>query len=188
MPTVAELKAEAKAKGIKGISKMKKEDLCKALNKGDECFKPKKKVKVATYNLQELRQMAKSRGLKGYSTMKKADLCKLLNINNCEKPYTGVPPSPKPKAQKKKAPPKKSYDHASIVAEAAARAALNTLIKNYGIHNQKEYKKWMLKNHPDKLHNISQHEKEKIIKVVQEITALHTKINSCPHILHVFKA
>lgn len=90
-PTVAQLKAELKAKGIKGYSGRKKEEL-QAMLAGqpvaprptaDGASKGKKSTKKGPvpfeeWTVNQLKAQLKARGIKGYSGKKKEDLIALL--------------------------------------------------------------------------------------------------------------
>lgn len=72
--TVIELKKKCKEKGIKGYSKMKKNELIQLL-------KPETKKSAPTHDtltLVDLKKECKEKGIKGYSKMKKNQLLKLL--------------------------------------------------------------------------------------------------------------
>lgn len=90
-PTVAQLKAELKAKGIKGYSGRKKEELQAMLagqpvaprvtadgaTKGKKATK-KGPVPFEEWTVNQLKAQLKARGIKGYSGKKKEDLLTLL--------------------------------------------------------------------------------------------------------------
>lgn len=181
MPTVQELRNEARAQNIKGYSKMKKEELCAALKKGPDCMGKKKPAKIYTYLVSELKELAKARGIKGYSKMKKDQLCAALNIPNCERPAGYAPPpkaTPKPKAKpkaKSKAKPKTPSSPSPKPKtnlkpfQMTASEIIHELSK-HGIGNIKDLKRWIIKNHPDKfLDSTNKKRADDIFKIVMSL-------------------
>ncbi len=110
MVTIKELKQLCKEKGIKGFSKMKKQEL---MNKcgGD---KQHKKVKNGLSVIQ-LKQLCKEKGIKGYSKMKKTEL-----IQHCQKEQPQKPETPSPtelqKSKTKPETPKTSKSDLNILS------------------------------------------------------------------------
>lgn len=89
---LTELRKMAAEQNIEGRSKMKKAELCDALNLGESgksSSKPKPKVSpkahakrrtCSEYSLKELKELAAKRNVEGRSKMKKAELCKAMRI------------------------------------------------------------------------------------------------------------
>jgi len=124
MVTVVELRKEAKAKGIKGYSKMNKAELCKALNKGPSCVKGvRKKSPVKTpkrkqspkggMTVKELKEKLKAKGLS--TTGNKAVLVKRWE----EASKTPRSKSPKSKSSTSKSPRSspKTKDYSSKLSD-----------------------------------------------------------------------
>lgn len=79
--TIAELKAEAKSKGIKGYSSLKKNGIIELLEKYDKENNEIIEPESTTYEnltIAELKATAKEKGIKGYSPLKKNEIIELL--------------------------------------------------------------------------------------------------------------
>ena len=83
-PTVQSLRAEAKAKGVVGYSKMKKAELLEAVAHPElhRVRKTPARKEGAGPTVKDLKAIAKQAGLKGYSGRKKSELEAILRAAN----------------------------------------------------------------------------------------------------------
>lgn len=187
MVSVCELKIALKAKGIKGITGLNKGQLEALLNK-DESATPKAEPKKdKLYNkaenfLNKVNKAFTPAPTKGESPKiaekkitKKVRVVKPLMITYKEEVKAETKTKPPPKLKKEKQTEDERLDMLTMKRELPT---CRKLLKEAGLKNEEELKKYIITNHPDKLKNQDPNSKE---------ANLYKKLLNCSTILKTMK-
>jgi len=177
MPTICEIKVELKSKGIKGISGLNKSELQALLKqpKSAHGTPPANNVPLAKdklYNKAEkfLNKIDKtftpaatnkeSPKIAEKKITKKARVVKPLMITYKEEVKAETKTKPPPKLKKAKQTEDERLDMLTMKRELQP---CRKLLKQAGIKNEEELKKYIITNHPDKLKNYDPNSKAAIL-------------------------
>lgn len=169
MPSVCEIKIALKAKGIKGITGLNKGQLEALLNKdGSAAQQPLKKMTPAATK-------GESPKIAEKKITKKARVVKPLMITYKEEVKAETKTKPPPKLKRAKQTEDERLDMLTMKRELPACIKF---IKQAGIKNEEELKKYIITNHPDKLKNQDPNSKAAI---------LYKELLNCSTVLRTMK-
>lgn len=171
MPSICELKMELKAKGIKGITGLNKDQLEALLHsKGSALPKKDKLYNKAEKFLNKMdKEITKPKTFTPAATKGESPKVAEKKITKKEKVMKPLMITYKEPAKETKAPPKikkpKQTESERIMmlnTKAQATKCLK-LIKKTGIKNEADLKKYIIQNHPDKVKDYDPNSKEAIL-------------------------